>query len=241
LTPLLKTTREYWKDFSRKWKDARHDLNEENVHDLRVASRRTVSGLSLLESILEDRPSNARHRIKRLMHKLGPLRDIQVQISIVEKWTPTRTVKTFLKSLERTRKKESRQTLKYLSSERKTKIRESLRTFEDRSKERLESMSSGTVRTRINAALMKQREVVEATRSSATPSDPQSLHRFRVAIRKLRYFIEAATPETGRATAAELRSLRRHSTELGSQRDLQLLKEKFRNWQSRHGSVRARL
>ena len=234
---LIETTWEYWQKLCREWKGVRRDSSEKRVHDLRVASRRVFSCLSLLETIL-DRPFKARRCIKKLMKKLGPLRDVQVQISIVEKWTRTRTVTKFLKSLERAKDKESRRALDYLTPQKRRKIRRALGALERGSLERLKSMPPGTMRSRIEAALKRQRDALKKAQSGTTPPDPRSLHRIRVAARKLRYSLEAIS-ESGATPTLELQRLRRQSTKLGRQHDRQLLDEKFENWRIREGSVRA--
>src|SRR5829696_9200569 len=100
-TPLLNITKEYRDDLRKAWKEARRTLKEDKVHDLRVAARRTIVAMRLVESALGKRhPSKPRRRIRKIMKRLGALRDIQVQITAVEKWKPSENVGRFLKSLK---------------------------------------------------------------------------------------------------------------------------------------------
>ena len=84
MNPLLKTAEDYRDDLRKTWNDARSRLDETSIHDLRVATRRMSSALLLLETVLEEKSaSKARRRTRRVMKSLGPLRDIQVQVTLV--------------------------------------------------------------------------------------------------------------------------------------------------------------
>src|SRR5262245_39125417 len=112
---LLKTVWDNWDELRKTWKGVRQKMDEDSIHDLRVASRRVGAGLFLLEAILQDdRSSKARRRLKRLMKKLGPLRDVQVQISIVEKWKRRGNLGKFKKLLRDAEKKERARVRQYL-------------------------------------------------------------------------------------------------------------------------------
>ena len=64
----LSSLKEYRDQFRKVWKKARRAMDEDSIHDLRVASRRMAASLLLVESVLgEDRSSKVRRRIKRLM------------------------------------------------------------------------------------------------------------------------------------------------------------------------------
>jgi CHAD domain-containing protein len=237
VTPLLKSTSEYWKDISREWKGVRRSLDADSVHDLRVASRRAASSILLLESVLGvNRPVKCRRRIKRLLKKLGALRDVQVQISIVEKWKPSRLVTEFLDSLRQFEKDEGRAVRKYLNASRRKKIRRSLKTLERRATPLLKSTTAGTIKRRIEETLNARRADLRAVRADLMPSDPQKLHALRVAAKKLRYCLEAALPLVGAAPKTELQQLHWYQTRLGHMRDVQILNEKFQQWKNQRAA-----
>lgn len=229
---LLKTISEYSEDIFQQWKGARRDLDENSVHDLRVASRRATSSIVLLESVLgEDRPLKARRRIKRLLEKLGALRDLQVEISIVKKWTRTDVVDAFLASLLRSEKEEGRLIRKYLSAERKQKIRRSLKSLERKTEQQLNQLPAEMVRQKVEEFLNRQRMKFKAARVGVLPNDPQTLHALRVAAKKLRYSLDAARSIIGAAPKTEIQRLRQFQTRLGQMRDMQILKDNFQRWQ----------
>jgi CHAD domain-containing protein len=228
----LASFKDYREELRKAWKKASHGMEEASIHDLRVASRRIGSSLLLVESVLEeDRSSKARRRIKRLMKKLGTLRDIQVQISIVKKWKRTENVRRFTDSLEGTERQERDRVRAYLSRQRKQSILQELRDFEKDAARRLKRIPQETIQARIESALSAQRMDLEAARKTMAPSDPRGLHAVRRTARKLRYCLEAAEEIVGPAPRSELQRLRRYQTQLGNKRDLQLLQTKFGEWQ----------
>jgi CHAD domain-containing protein len=228
---LLKTTMEYWDQLRRSWKDVRRDASEASIHDLRVASRRLGAALGLVESILQEvSASKARRRLKKLMEKLGPLRDVQVQIGIVKKWRRKGGVEKFKELLQRTERRESGRIHRYLSADRKGGIRQALKAFEGKASKPLKEMPAETIKARIEESLNTQRADLEVARKNLVRTDPKSLHALRRTARKLRYSLEAASSAIGAAPEAEVHRLRQLQTSLGHQRDLQILKERFQKW-----------
>jgi CHAD domain-containing protein len=232
----LSSFKEYRDQLRKTWKDASQNMDEDSIHDLRVASRRMGASLLLLESVLgADRPSKARRQLKRLMKKLGALRDIQVQVAIVEKWKGTESILKFRESLERTERREKDRARDYLSSYRKKKILQELKDFERDAVKRLKDIPEAAIKTSMEITISVQRINLEAARNARVPTDPRSLHAVRRTARKLRYCLEAAAETVGAASRSELQRLKKTQTELGNQRDQQLLKVKFEEWQRNRG------
>jgi CHAD domain-containing protein len=232
----LSSFKEYRDQLRKTWKGARQKLDEDSVHDLRVASRRMGASLLLLEAALgEDRPSKARRQLKRLMKKLGPLRDVQVQVAIVGKWKRTESILGFTESLERAERTERDRARDYLSSHRKKKILQELKDFERDAVKRLKDIPEAAIKTSMEGAISALRIDLEAARKAMVARDLRSLHAVRRTARKLRYCLEAAAETVGAPSRGELQRLRKTQTELGNQRDQQLLKTKFEEWQKNGG------
>jgi len=228
----LSSLKEYRDQFRKVWKKARRAMDEGSIHDLRVASRRMAASLLLMESVLgEDRSSKVRRRIKRLMKKLGPLRDVQVQIQLVKKWDPSESTQRFEDSLKEIEQQERDRVRDYLGQNRKENILQELRDFQKDAAKRLKKISQATLQAGIRSALSVQRMDLEAARNAMALSDGKSLHAVRRTARKLRYCLEAAAEIVGAPPKSELGRLRRYQTQLGNKRDLQLLQVKFQEWQ----------
>jgi CHAD domain-containing protein len=237
ISPLLKTAEEYRDDLRKAWTDARHGLGEDHIHDLRVATRRMVSALLLLESILgEDGTSKVRRRVKRVMKKLGLLRDIQVQVSIVKKWKTTGSVTRFLKSLERTEKREKDRVADYLGAHRRKRVLQTVKDYERDAAKQLKKIPLKALKVKLERVLAEQRSEVKAARQHFVRTDPRALHELRIASRRLRYSLEATADTIGAAPESELQGLRRRQTQLGRQRDLHLLDAKYAEWRQENGS-----
>jgi CHAD domain-containing protein len=231
MNPLLKTADDYRGDLRKAWNNARTRLDEESIHDLRVATRRMNSALLLLETVLEeDRSSKARRRTKRVMKKLGPLRDIQVQITLVKKWKASTRVTRFLQWLEETEQRHRRGVRDYLATDRRKKVLREVKDFQRKAEKRLKDMPQASVTARLTAAIAQQRRNVETALQNVVASDPASLHALRIASRKLRYCLEAAAKAVGTPHRSEVEKLRQKQTELGHERDLHLLDEKYKEW-----------
>ena len=231
--PLLKAIDAYWDDTRTTWSDAQAKQDPDNVHELRVATRRLQASLSLLESVMRMRAaSKATQRFRRLMKRLGPLRDIHVQLTLVKTWKKSETTsgfRAFLKELER---EERRRVRKYLTSKRQKKIREILKVFEQHAASALRSLGARTARRRLVHAVESQRANLEAARAKALSGDIRALHELRKAAKRLRYSLEAAQSALGPETAVEIRRLRSLQGKLGRDRDVQILEKRFKTWQS---------
>ena len=233
MNPLLRTADDYRDDFRKAWNDARSHLDEKSIHDLRVATRRMSSALLLLETVLEeDGASKARRGTRRVIKKLGPLRDIQVQITLVTKWKSTDSVTRFLGWLKGQEERHKRRGRDYLAAHRRKQLLQGLKDFLRKAERRLKKIPQADVQARLETALAQQRRNVETALQNMTPRDPVSLHTLRIASRKLRYCLEAAARVAGAPSPSEIENLRRKQTELGQQRDLHLLDEEYKEWQA---------
>lgn len=230
---MLKTAKDYWDDLRKTWKNVNRKADETSVHDMRVASRRLGAALLLLESAAHtDLLSEAPRRVKRLMKKLGPLRDAQVQISIVGTWKRRGNFEKFKSLLRRREQKHRASVRQYLNARRREKIQRALKDFEREAAKRLKDVPSEIVTSRIQNAIEVQRNEVKVAQDKLTRSNPQSLHTLRRSARRLRYSLEAARMVMGAAPEAELKHLRQVQTKLGDRRDRQLLNEELRKWRA---------
>lgn len=231
MNPLVKTADDYRGDLRKAWNDARTRLDEKSIHDLRVATRRMNSALLLLETVLEENgTSKARRLTKRVMKKLGPLRDIQVQVALVRKWKASQNVTRFLEWLEETEQRQRRRVRDYMGSHRRRQLLQEVKDFQRKAEKRLKKVPQASVKTRLAAGIAQQRRNVETARQNGVPTNPDSLHALRIASRKLRYCLEAAGKAVGAPHRSEVEKLRRKQTELGNERDLHLLDEKYKEW-----------
>ena len=83
---LAQSLKQQWRRHRKARRRCRRDCSEESVHGLRVATRRLVAVLDLLD-ILHSLPAlaKARHALKGEMRFSGALRDTQVQLGLLRK------------------------------------------------------------------------------------------------------------------------------------------------------------
>ena len=77
---LLKPLDIRWRKFQKEWNRTQKKYSEDSVHGLRISSRRLIAVLeTLLEIENDSRIRDCRRRVKKLLDRLSPLRDLHVQ------------------------------------------------------------------------------------------------------------------------------------------------------------------
>jgi CHAD domain-containing protein len=192
--------------------------NMENVHRMRRAIRHLRTLLDVCRQWEKsDRWRDLHERIRQLLHALGPLRDLQVRIATLRVLVKRHPA---LSSLLRRAEKEER--------EERTAVSELMA--------KMEMQEVGTLRRRIRRrpasgpprpALMRtialdSREL--GTRWKAMRAkDPRSMHRARVALRRLTHLLTSMAPHLARTAVAPLPALKRMQERLGRAHDMQML------------------
>src|SRR5688572_7676846 len=104
---LLHSFERSWKDFSSAWKKSRAKASEEPIHDLRVNVRRMIATLELTRALSRHREiPELQKDFKRILKRMGSLRDVQVQLLTLQDIRQTTAVIAFKESLERREKRE---------------------------------------------------------------------------------------------------------------------------------------
>jgi phosphohistidine phosphatase len=213
-----------WKQYRRTFVNLRRSgLAEKEVHDFRVASRRIISLLRLLDD-LEPIPSARKleRRMKTRFDALSRLRDVQVEILLtLPLRLEYRAAANFSESLAR---RENRLLRRVAASvhdnglEREAqgieKVLRAVPAFE-------EHLPGGTtLRSAVAAHLDSLRSAVSDRLAAADPEQPRTIHRLRIAFKKYRYALEVAAalfPESG---TGELRhDAKRWQTAMGDIND----------------------
>src|SRR5690242_70489 len=85
---LVSSFDQSWKDFSKAWTKARSEASSDSIHALRVRTRRILARLELSQALTTDpQIEKLQRRFKKVLKRLGPLRDIQVQLdSLSQVW-----------------------------------------------------------------------------------------------------------------------------------------------------------
>jgi CHAD domain-containing protein len=223
---MLDSLQDRWQSFRTELKRCRKKYSEEAVHDLRVATRRLISTLDLVDRIHpEANLRKARRALKRRLDMFGPLRDVQVQLLTIDKMLSSfPELQEFYNFLA----KRERKLMQHLGMELKRvktgKIRKSI-AVAARQLEALLDTPAVQQEKRTEAILaieMAFNRVVER-KHVITPTDGSSIHRMRVAFKKFRYMVESLAPLRGRPISKQLKAMNAFQGGMGDIQDAEVL------------------
>ena len=215
-----------WDLYRDRLQDCRKDPSVDSVHELRVATRRLISQLVLLRSMLPDRKAEKARRILRHQLKsLGPLRDIHIQRMVIEQ--QARQFPELLPLREHLERQESRVTkaasrqiggfrtrkLKKLISRLMADISE--RQGDARAKDKLAAVALCCAGEAFEEAVRRRRLI--------DYSDLRTIHRTRVAFKKFRYIVESLPANATVLSKRELRALAWYQRRMGNIQDLEVV------------------
>jgi CHAD domain-containing protein len=211
----------------------------EALHQARVASRRLREALPLVA-----RPSRARRldrQMRKLTRTLGPVRDLDVVLQILDEIE--RSGEASRPAISRLRQAVARERLLLLENMK--------RRLGDLDLDKLRKRALGAARKRSNGdAPRREERLAHARQRAARRAErlrgaietatgiylPDRLHDVRVAVKKLRYAVELARELSGSRATAKLRTLRNMQDLLGRMHDLEILIARTRAVQGAPGA-----
>ena len=235
---MLGSLHDRWQSFRAELKRCRKKYSEEAVHDLRVATRRLISTLDLVDRIHpEANLRKTRRALKRQLDLFGPLRDVQVQLLTIEKMLSSFPE---LQEFHNFLVKRERKLMQRLGIELKRvktgKIRKriavaarQLAMLPDTPAVQQEQRAEA-----IRAIEMAFNRVVERKQAIA-PTDGSAIHRMRVAFKKFRYMVESLAPVRGRTTSKQLKAMNAFQGSMGDIQDAEVLLSNVQAYASARG------
>lgn len=215
-----------WKAYKEEVKRCRKRPSETNIHNLRVAIRRFLSVLWLVRIAVAKAPLRSlKKKLRKQLEMLGPLRDIQVQIRLAGEFPvrapSARAFQTYLKKEEsvalRKIQKRSRRlrsgTFKAAAARVRKQYRRAL----------ADPRHHPDLETGILDALRTALDRVVACYGEITVADPFTVHRMRIALKKLRYMVEAMAPILPGLPASACDGMKALQDQAGEIRDLENL------------------
>ena len=222
--------------FERRMKKAQLKPSEKAVHEVRIAARRLISLLAVIEHIVGSRRiKRARSRIKEQLDGLGAMRDVQVQkVYTRALLTDFPQLISFHKSLcvtERRLRRRARMQLRRFNLKRL--IRETNRVLEHF----VASIDPDDDRIgrQIGASLNDAFSRVLVLRARIDPDLPRSIHRTRLAFKKFRYTAEIAAPQFEEFTDGRLQAMHDFQDRMGTIQDLNSLLDAMMDFRRRSG------
>lgn len=223
--------------YEKKLKDARRHFSEDTVHDVRVAIRRLLSTLDLLDALFPLRVVLVcRRELKEQLDLFSPLRDVQVQKNSVQEMIPSHPeLNAFCDELIKQEQKVLKQARKQLAKIKTETIKSAVESL----KKKLGSLSGNpsaesTMRVLVmgvaNAAFMR----VVRRQARVNPSNAATLHRVRVAFKRFRYMREALHPHGVKLSRVHSVAMHDFQTLLGNLQDVEVHMEYFHAFLKKH-------
>jgi len=233
---LVRTLEDRWVVLGRAFAAARKKPGGRRVHDLRVALRRLDSVVSLVEVLVGGKAERTlRKHVKRLLRRLGDVRDAYVQrkavASLAQRHRDLAGLRARLVARE---KKLEAKVGGWLSGIDMASLQ---KTFELVAGEALLALSSALLVARHRATLL---EAVDRRfsrlidrRRALDVSDLDTVHSLRVAFKRFRYLVEVLQPVLVGVGKAQLDSMKAFQLMMGEVHDLDLLNRRLTKWRRR--------
>lgn len=192
---LSHSLKQQWDSFEKQFQLTRENTSPNNVHALRVVTRRLEATLVMANYLKFTRKSQKiLSMIKKVRKSLGPLRDIQVEELALKELhfnemdrKKGKTFRTFLSRNKEDAKKKARQCLKQIALKKKRKsllqLEKKLQAFESK-KDR------GQIEKRLKEKIKSNILRLNRTVSDQGPMKVEKIHRIRLLIKKCRYQCE---------------------------------------------------
>lgn len=206
------------------------------VHRIRVATRRLRELLPVLQ-LDKNTAERVQHRLRKLTRRLGTLRELDVQLLLVDELHRSgRFSKSGLSdvraSVERAQAElRDRLSAKELASDTR-RLAGKLDAVVEELARRPRGLASRASRWVLEARVARRASVLrEAIGEAGAVYLPERLHEVRIAQKKLRYGLELLMRASAGHAAADLRVLKRAQDVLGRLHDLQILMNQVRRLQ----------
>ena len=238
---LLSSLNQSWKNFSGAWKIARRKSSEKAVHDLRVSTRRLIAILELAKAVSGDTEiPKLQRRFKKVLKRMGPLRDTQVLLVNLSRVQKSGLVNKFKNMLEQRERHEIDGIRGELKRGRKRKLSKAVEDVRAGFGSVESELGNVKIHRSVDRVLTSRRnELLKAERRfhGSQPVSEDLLHKMRIALKKFRYVIEAAQPVLD--DSAKQRAKKMHSFQqlIGESRDVELLRTAMEEWASKRGKI----
>jgi len=217
----------------------------EEVHDMRVATRRMRAAIKLFQDALPERARWVRSELKWVAGVLGDVRDLDVQLEQIAEWSEgadeegREALSRTGKALERQREEARGRLIEALDSTRYERLESSFAAMlklgptrevtpgggpDPRSKADEPVLSAGS--DLLSRRYRKWRKLADRIDEG---SDPEDFHELRKEGKRLRYALEFFTPVYGEeATAGLIKPLKTLQDDLGRHQDAIVATERLR-------------
>lgn len=215
-----------WRSYRRAVRRCQRQFEEKAVHQLRVETRRLLALLGLLDPVLGGGCAReAARRIKKPFKSLARLRDTHVQLLCLKsKQEEFPELADFRKFLVRREKRLARRVNKKILAAAEAGWKKPVATvraaLRDWTRDGApESQQAQALWRTVGAAYAR---VVELRRQ-VDGSEPETIHRMRVAFKRFRYMLETLQPLLPEVTGSRLKAMQAFQQTMGEVQDIEVL------------------
>ena len=218
---LLAALDDRWKNYRLQLKRCRAEFSNEAVHDLRVASRRILAFIRLMNSISpRPRLQKLKRSFKDQLDEFDDLRDTQVILAEIsetlQELPQLQEFQDHLQGVEKRLLKTLRKKLRVIDlfdvSKRIRRLRESLKA------DASDDLVLKTFRAVDEAFLITKRR-----RDWVNPAQATSIHRVRIAFKTFRYTVEVTHPLLEDFPAENLKRMHDYQSLMGEIQDMEVI------------------
>ncbi|OQW71523.1 MAG: hypothetical protein BVN35_16235 [Proteobacteria bacterium ST_bin11] len=212
--PLLDALEKHWRQYRKRLKACRQTANEDNVHELRVSTRRLLALIELLHTLAPQAILLIiRKSLKKQLDGFDQLRDTQVMLFEAAKTLPILPeLEPFLAQMHRCEQSLLSENQCFITGLYQPKLRRKL-------KKAAKHFKTQTTHTDLTQALPKAIDDIYGTvinrYEALDPANPESIHHLRIAVKKLRYTLLAIESLDLALAKIDSSKLKSHLTSMG--------------------------
>jgi CHAD domain-containing protein len=221
LKQLSRALKKQWQRYRRDLVRCQKRFSEKSVHELRVAARRLLSTVELLEPFLSRRQVGEFSRcLKQHLDCFDDLRDTQVQLPLVKELRKDFSgADRFYDWLQKRETRFAKQTRERVAQI-KTKPLARLVSGCRKAAERRQSSAPGKL---VLGAVERAFRQAKVLRARIDPGNTHTIHRTRVAFKKFRYMVELLAERLLPISKKRLGRMHGYQTLMGSIQDAEVL------------------
>jgi CHAD domain-containing protein len=230
---LLTALNQRYEKYLAERKRCKAEFSEEAVHDLRIAARRLLALVELLQAIdPQPRLQKLRRDFKDQLDSLDDLRDTQVLLVEISEMLETLPE---LAPLQKFLQKREKRLLKAAESDvRAFKTGAIARQIANIQVSLAESAASRDLTEPVLEAVDEACLTVSQRKGRVDPAQPASIHRVRVAFKKFRYMVEIIHPILPGFPETQLKNMHEYQTTMGEIQDVEVLLQTLADFTVKH-------
>lgn len=215
------------------FKLCQQEFSKEAVHDLRVATRRLLTILEILERLfLSMKARKLRRELKRELNSLDELMDTQVQIAyLVDEMAGMEGLSIFLKYLYRREAKLLKEVDHIIRS---ISISDQNRRLKKICLNAEANLQVPDARARLIAAVDSSYANVLHRHAKIKPEETESIHRTRIAFKSFRYTVEVIRPLLIRYPVNLIKAMNEYQGWMGDIQDIEVLQGMLEAFGKKH-------